>query len=91
MNEQVSDPIRDALEDMVWQFSYRSVVDGRLVMHTAGLSALEAAFDALGWEDPRPCPELECDADGCHQEATSGTPTPDGYKRLCSQHYRAIS
>lgn len=31
-----------------------------------------------------------CMQEGCENEATCGTPTPDGYKRLCGEHYAAI-
>ena len=47
--------------------------------------------DALfvGWPDPRPAPECECQEDGCYEWATSRRSTPDGYKWVCSRHYRA--
>ena len=44
--------LREALEDMVWQFAYRGTYEGRENLHTGGLSALESAFDALGISDP---------------------------------------
>ncbi len=81
---------REALENMVWQFAYCGSCDNRLVLHTGGLSALEEAFDALGWPDPKSCPERECEAPDCHKEATTGTPTSDGYKRLCGDHFREL-
>jgi hypothetical protein len=81
--------LRDALDDMASQFAYPGPVDGGLVLSTGGLSALENAFAVLGWPDPKPCPERECQAVGCHKEATTGTPTADGYKRLCFDHYAA--
>ena len=28
--------------------------------------------------------------EGCHEYATCGTPTKDGYKRVCYKHYREI-
>jgi hypothetical protein len=40
--------LEQALESMCWQFAYR---DGD-VLGTYGLSALEDAFSALGWDDP---------------------------------------
>jgi hypothetical protein len=82
---------REALEDIAWQFAYPGSKDGRLVLSTGGLSALESAFEALGWPDPKPCPERECEAVDCYKEATTGTPTDDGYKRLCFDHYRELS
>lgn len=80
----------DALDDMVNQFAGHAIVAGRLCRTTDGLSALEHAFEALGRQAPHPCPEHECQHDGCHKFATCGTPTADGYKRLCGQHYREI-
>ena len=83
--------LRETLEDMAWQFAYPGSKDGRLVLSSGGLSALEGAFEALGWPDPKPCPERECEAAGCYKEATTGTSTDDGYKRLCFDHYRELS
>lgn len=37
------------IEGLVWQFAY-SNPDGSI--HHGGLSALEDAFEALGWESP---------------------------------------
>jgi hypothetical protein len=42
----------DALEDMVFQFAIRGTKDGLECLGTGGLSALENAFAALGWDDP---------------------------------------
>lgn len=44
--------IEQALESMVWQFAYRGVKDSKLALFTGGLSALEEAFSALGWDNP---------------------------------------
>ena len=77
---------KETIEDLLIQFAYRGLKDGRLVLTTGGLSALENGFRVLGWANPHPIPEYECDHDGCHKEATCGTPTKDGYKRLCSNH-----
>lgn len=82
--------LRNALEDMAWQFAYPGSKDGRLILSSGGLSALEGAFEALGWPDPKPCPERECEAAGCYKEATTGTSTDDGYKRLCFDHFREL-
>ena len=46
------DELREALAEMIWQFGYRSTYEGREVLHTGGLSALESAFGALGLSDP---------------------------------------
>ena len=57
---EMADPqsvaLHEVLEDMVWQFGYRGVKNKRPVIHTGGLSALEAAFEVLGWEDPHYLP-----------------------------------
>jgi hypothetical protein len=50
----VNEQLTDALKDMVWQFAYRGVKSGKENIHTGGLSALELAFDVLGWVDPLP-------------------------------------
>lgn len=44
--------LRDALEDLTLQFAYPTTVDGVPAYCTGGLSALEGAFAALGWDDP---------------------------------------
>lgn len=79
--------MREFAEDVVYQFGYYCQNKGRLYITHGGLSTLECAFDILGWENPHPVPEFECEIDGCHEHATCGTPTVDGYKRVCSKHY----
>jgi hypothetical protein len=32
-----------------------------------------------------------CDEPGCWKDATCGTPTPDGYRRVCGGHYGMFS
>lgn len=78
------DALREALEDMVRQFGY--VGDGKI--GTCGLSALEGAFAALGWDDPCPAPvELICDEPGCGAASSCGAPgTP--YRYTCYKHWR---
>ena len=82
--------MRDFAEDVVYQFGYYCHNGGRLHITHGGLSTLEWAFDILGWENPHPVPEFECELDGCHEHATCGTPTDDGYKFVCHKHYREI-
>jgi hypothetical protein len=86
-----TNPLRAALEDMVYQFGYDAVKRGRPAIATGGLSALEGAFDALGWDDPYVIPDpVWCDAPvtpRCPRRTTSGTPTPNGYKRFCHEHF----
>lgn len=79
--------LKEFAEDVIYQFGYKVNRDnGRLYLTAGGLSTLETAFDILGWEDPRPFPEGECEWDGCYNYATCGTPTSDGYKRVCYKH-----
>jgi hypothetical protein len=78
------DEAMEALASMCYQFAYTG--DGPSLC-TGGLSALEEAFEALGWDDPHPIPESKCEADGCAKRQTAGTPTPNGYKRLCGDHF----
>ena len=32
-----------------------------------------------------------CDELGCNKESTCGVPTPDGYRRVCGEHYRTLA
>jgi len=77
---------------MVFQFGYRGVKDGRPIISTGGLSALESAFMVLGWSDNHEIPECgnTCDVDGCMQESNVGTPWGDMYLRLCPDHFRLL-
>jgi len=79
----------EVLEDMVWQFGYRGVKNNQPVIHTGGLSALESAFEALGWDDPHYLPNAEgycCEIEGCVEEDTCGLHWESLYLRLCSKH-----
>jgi hypothetical protein len=80
--------IREFAKDVAYQFGYYCQNGGRLHITHGGLSTLEWAFDILGWENPHPVPECECEIDGCHEHATCGIPTNDGYKRMCGRHCR---
>ena len=84
---------KDALEEMVWQFAYRGVKNGKSVLHTGGLSALETAFTALGWSDPKYFDDVEgiCDVEGCPGwvEAQGGMWRETGYWCLCREHSHA--
>ena len=80
---------REFAEDVIRQFGYHGSVNGRPAYTAGGLSTLEDAFRIVGWDDPRPAPECECQEEGCHEWANGGRPTPDGYKWLCSRHYLA--
>lgn len=76
--------LRAALEDMVYQFAYPND-DGGIT--TGGLSALERAFDVLGWSDPHETPDLTCDEPGCRKHISCGWPSKQGYRQTCSDHY----
>ena len=79
--------MRAFAEDVAYQFGYYCQFNGRLHITHGGLSTLEWAFDILGWKNPHPVPEFECEVEGCHEHATCGTPTADGYKRMCGVHF----
>jgi hypothetical protein len=76
-----------ALEDMMWQFAFQGHRDAKRMVWTGGLSALETAFRVLGWDDPHFIDEGGCEYPGCIAWACCGTPTPDGYKRVCGEHF----
>ena len=78
-------------EDVAYQFGYYFPIKDILYISTGGLSTLEWAFRILGWNDPHPVPECECEFPGCHEHATCGTPTKDGYKRLCGKHFAELA
>ena len=82
--------LRDALEELTFQFGYKSVRGGRSVIHTGGLSALETAFEALGWGDPMYFVDTEgiCDVKGCADWVTLGGVgwQETGHWCLCSKH-----
>jgi hypothetical protein len=82
------DNMKEFAKDVVYQFGYYCQNGGRLHITHGGLSTLEWAFDILGWENPHPVPEYECEIDGCHEHATCGANTIDGYKRMCGKHCR---
>jgi hypothetical protein len=82
--------MREFARDVAYQFGYYCQNGGRLHITHGGLSTLEQAFDILGWDDPHPVPECECEIDGCHEHATRGAPTADGYKRMCGRHCREL-
>jgi len=82
---------KEALEEMVWQFAHKGVKRGKSVLHTGGLSALESAFDTLGWSDPYYVKDMNgviCDVDGCAEFVSNqGINWRDkGYWCLCIEH-----
>ena len=90
-DELIIEELHAALESMTLQFAYRTLVRRRRNLNTGGLSALEEAFEALGWDDPHFVPEGKCEDPACRKWASCGTPTPDGYKRLCYDHYSKVA
>ena len=82
--------IKGFAEDVAYQFGYYFPIKDILYISTGGLSTLEWAFRILGWNDPHPVPECECEVPGCHEHATCGTPTKDGYKRVCGKHFAEL-
>jgi len=85
--EKRTEELKETLEDMTNQFSIPREADDGFYLSTGGFSSLELAFRTLGWEDPKPCPERECQMDGCLAEATCGTNTALGYMRVCGRHF----
>ncbi|KKM27871.1 hypothetical protein LCGC14_1570370 [marine sediment metagenome] len=81
---------KEDLESMVWQFGYRGTKGGRLMISTGGLSALEEAFSAIGWEDPHYVddPSMECDVEGCHDWRSPQIHWDGVYSLICDSHFR---
>jgi len=83
--------LRESLESMVWQYGFRGVRDGKPVIHTGDMSALEEAFEALGWEDPHPVPDVDglvCDVEGCMEPVSDQgySWSWTGYWMVCGNH-----
>lgn len=79
--------LTDALRDMCYQFASRQ---GRPNpgLHHMFLSALEGAFDELGWGDFHDDESVACQVKGCTGLGSCGTPTlKDGYKYCCYKCY----
>lgn len=75
---------REVIEGLLHQFAY----DGEgPSLHTGGLSALEDAFDFLGWTDPYPIPGSKCDEPGCSKRISCGWPSGTGYRQTCGDHW----
>ena len=83
--------IKGFAEDVAYQFGYYFPIKDILHISTGGLSTLEWAFRILGWSDPHPVPECECEVPGCHEYANCGTQTKDGYKRVCGKHFAELT
>ena len=84
---QREEELESALADMCWQFGYRGTIKGKRELNTGGLSALEGAFDTLGWDDPYyPETSQGCSKPDCAEWATAGGPHETGYYFTCSRH-----
>lgn len=82
---------KEVVEGLCIQYLSRAETPKGLALTHDFMSAGEQAFDFLDWGDPyHLVPEMECDDPGCHREATCGTPTPNGYRRVCGRHYSAL-
>lgn len=88
--ERIRSNWREVVEGLCFQFGYSGHDSKKKWLSAGGLSALEDAFEALGWDDPHIVAEGGCEHPGCNAWDTCGTPTPDGYKRLCGEHYRQV-
>lgn len=78
---------REELQGLVWQFGHRTVFDGRLAITPGGLSALESAFEALGWDEQHFVgDEHACEIDGCQRWPVMGSKWDGLYMALCSEH-----
>lgn len=63
--DSAMETLREFAEDVANQFGYAGMRDGHSVLSTGGLSTLEWAFAILGWDDPHPVPERECEVPTC--------------------------
>lgn len=81
-------PLLDVIEGLLAQHAGWAETDppGLSADH---LSANERAFEALGWDDPHPMPDLACDEPGCLRRADCGWPSDAGYRWTCGGHMRA--
>uniref|UniRef100_A0A6M3IH71 Uncharacterized protein n=1 Tax=viral metagenome TaxID=1070528 RepID=A0A6M3IH71_9ZZZZ len=77
--------LRECIESLACQFG---IVSNGMLM-SGSLSAMEEAFEILGWDDPRPAPPyMVCDEPGCLSARSCGWPSPKGYRHTCGKHYR---
>jgi hypothetical protein len=80
--------LQNALESMCFQFAGWDDKYGGYT--TMGLSALEEAFNVLGWNDPHVYLAATCQWPNCKKQRTSGIPTSNGYMLVCGEHFRAL-
>lgn len=89
MNESTREDLIATIEDLVSQFAYEGATRGGLpALTTGGLSALENAFEILGWTDPHPAPWRRCEygKPRCKKWYGGIWPIDGTYMRLCSDH-----
>lgn len=82
---------KEALEEMVWQFAFRSVRGDKSILWTGCNSVLEGAFKTLGWTDPKFIEDIDgtiCDVESCPGwvVAQGGMWKETGYWCLCDEH-----
>jgi hypothetical protein len=82
--------MKEVIEDLIYQFAYHEVIDGKPALYAGGVSALERAFDALEWDNPHFIQEEgnTCEIEGCMEEPSSGQTWGDCYLSLCLKHGR---
>lgn len=81
---------REIIEDLCYQFGYETKWCGWPAISSGALSALEIAFDYLGWHDPHIVPDGRCQVQGCREHAGCGHPIENGYASVCGDHMRMI-
>lgn len=81
-------PLLDVIEGLLAQHAGWAETDPP-GLSADRLSANERAFEALGWDDPHPMPDLACDEPGCLRRADCGWPSDAGYRWTCGGHMRA--
>ena len=79
------DNLQNALESMWSQFASRINNKGRRTMTSGGLSALEEAFEVLGYDDPHYPTGGGCDEEGCELWAEPNIRNKHG-ESLCNEH-----
>lgn len=81
----------ECIEGLAYQYGMQMDGIGIPLLSSGAISAMEYAFEVLGWPDPKPMKESECDYPDCHQWANCGTPTKNGYKMCCYKHFKVYN
>lgn len=91
VRNSMSNKYKESLEDMLGQFAYHVTKDGKPCFTTGGLSALEFAFDVMGWDDPHYVDESNtCDVEGCFEWYSAQLHWDGMYCLICSEHAHQI-